>query len=118
MTSSTLNMRIDKIQQLQEIYTFKDREPGEVLQFIEKYPFLMPLLLEAPDKVREFFPDAGLALKVNIDPESYSEESNDLLLLIKSDIDPEESVDLMTLGGLKSNIFHKVKCLLIWHNEF
>ena len=95
MTSSTLNIRIDQIKQLQEIYTFKDRERGEVLQFIEKYPFLMPLLLEAPDKVREFFPDAGLALKVNIDPESYSEESDDLLLLIKSDIDPEESVDIL-----------------------
>ena len=92
MTSSTLNLRIDQIKQLQEIYSFKDRE---VLQFIEKYPFLMPLLLEAPDKVREFFPDAGLALKVNIDPESCSEESNELLLLIKSDIDPEESVDIL-----------------------
>lgn len=95
MTSSTLNLRTGQIKQLQEIYSFKDREPGEVLQFIEKYPFLIPLLLEAPDKVREFFPDAGLALKVNIDPESYSEESNDLLLLIKSDIDPEESVDIL-----------------------
>ena len=88
-------MQIGQIKQLQEIYTFKDREPGEVLQFIEKYPFPIPLLLEAPDKVRAFFPDASLMLKVNIDPESYSEESNELLLLIKSDIDPEESVDIL-----------------------
>ncbi|MGK7900011.1 MAG: hypothetical protein AB4352_01105 [Hormoscilla sp.] len=95
MTIGTLNMGTGKIKQLQEIYSFKDREPGEVLQFIEKYPFLISLLLEAPDKVREFFPDAGLALKVNIDPESYSEDSNELLLLIKSDIDPEESVDIL-----------------------
>jgi len=93
MTISTLNIPDNKVEQLREIYTFKDREPGEVLQFIEKYPFLMSLLLEAPDKVRVFFPDALLMLKVDIDPESCSEESNKLVLLIKSDIDPEESLD-------------------------
>ena len=95
MAETTLNIPEADIEKIQHLYTFQDREPGEVLQFIENYPFLIPLLLEAPEKIREFFPDAFLKLKVDIDPESYSKESNELVLLIKSDIDPEESVDIL-----------------------
>ena len=95
MTETTLNLPQAEIDLIQKIYTFQDREAGEVLQFIEKYPFLIPLLLEAPEKIREFFPDASLRLKVDIDPDSYSEESNELLVLVKPDIDPEEAVDTL-----------------------
>ncbi len=56
MTEATLNIPTLETKQIQQLYTFQDRDPGEVLQFIEKYSFLVPLLLEAPKKIYQFFP--------------------------------------------------------------
>ena len=95
MTEATLNIPTLETKQIEQLYTFQDREPGEVLQFIEKYSFLVPLLLEAPQKIYQFFPDAPLTLTVHIDPESYFEEDIELVLLIETDMDPEESVDVL-----------------------
>lgn len=80
-----------EIIQLEQLYTL--REPSQVLEFIEKHPFLLPLLLEAPDKIKHYFPDTPLILEVDIDPESSSMDDDQLAILIASEIDPEESVD-------------------------
>ncbi len=55
------------VQRMEELYYIKDR--AEVLAYIEKYSFLMPLLLEAPEKIKNFFPASELFLKVVIDRE-------------------------------------------------
>ncbi len=55
------------IETLERLYTL--REKPEVLQFLEKYSFLIPPLLEAPDKIRQHFPDEQLFLQVVPDPE-------------------------------------------------
>lgn len=55
------------IETLEQFYTL--REKPEILQFLEKYPFLVPPLLEAPDKIRKHFPDEQLFLQVVPDPE-------------------------------------------------
>ncbi|NER33007.1 MAG: hypothetical protein F6J93_02825 [Oscillatoria sp. SIO1A7] len=81
-------------EKLEQLYNLRERE--EVLQFIARYPFLVPLLLEAPDKIRHYFPDTPLILAVDIDPETVAgSEDGELVLLIPSSIDPDESVDLL-----------------------
>jgi hypothetical protein len=80
-----------EISQLEKLYTL--REPSQVLEFIEKHPFLLPLLLEAPNKIHSYFPHTPLILEVDIDPESSSMDDDQLAILIASEIDPEESVD-------------------------
>ena len=81
-------------ERLEHLYSMRERE--EVLQFIDRYPFLVPLLLEAPDKIRHYFPDTPLILAVDIDPETVAaSEDGELVVLIPSSIDPDESVDLL-----------------------
>ncbi len=95
MTEAILKIPTLETKQIQQLYTLQDREPGEVLQFIEKHSFLVSLLLEAPQKIYQFFPNAPLTLTVHIDPESYFEEDIELVLLITTDMDPEESIDVL-----------------------
>ena len=46
------------IELLEQLYTWRGRT--EILQFVDQYPpFLVPILLEAPQK-RQYFPDSGL----------------------------------------------------------
>jgi len=78
-------------EQLEQHYTL--REPQEVLHFLNKHSFLIPLLLEAPDKIHHYFPDAPLYLAIAIDPESSLPDSDELVILIETDIDADESVD-------------------------
>lgn len=93
MTNTVLNLPQSDIERLERLYDFGDRESGEVWQFIENHPFLTDLLLEVPEKVIQFFPDASLSLKVIIEPESPSEEDDMLGIAIASEMDAEESVD-------------------------
>ncbi|MDB9512802.1 hypothetical protein PN499_16560 [Kamptonema animale CS-326] len=80
-----------EISQLEQLYTL--REKSQVLEFIEKHPFLLPLLLEAPEKIKHYFPDTPLILEIKIDPEAVSMEEQELALYIASEIDPDESAD-------------------------
>lgn len=78
------------IESLEKLYTF--REPSEVLQFLEQYPFLVALALEAHEHIRKEFPDCPLYLKISIDPEIPSWDM--LRIGIDTDIkDPEEAID-------------------------
>jgi len=56
------------IQSLWQLYTF--RRPEEVSQFIEVYPFLVPLLVEAHSRIRDYFgARPQVILEVVTDPE-------------------------------------------------
>jgi len=76
---------------LKQFYAFRD--PERVEQFLEKHPFLVPLLLEAPAEIERYFPGDELFLEAVIDPEAASLEDEELFLLIATKIDPEESVE-------------------------
>lgn len=52
---------------LENLYNF--RQKSEVLDFLEKHPFLIPLLLEAHTHIRQHFPDSPLFLQYITDPE-------------------------------------------------
>lgn len=66
---STLTPQISlaELEKLEQIYTFRERE--EVLKFLNEHPFLVPVLLEAPEKIKPFFGEAALYLDINLDPE-------------------------------------------------
>ena len=52
---------------LQELYTFVNGE--EIARFLRGSPFLAPLLVDAKQAARRYFPAAGLRLEVATDPE-------------------------------------------------
>ena len=91
--SAAPRVSIDRteIEQIEKLYILRNR--SEVLKFIEQSPFLIPVLLEAPDKIRDYFPGDSLILDIAIDPESSSIDDDKLVLLIATDIDADESVD-------------------------
>lgn len=80
-----------EIEQIEKLYTLRER--SEVLKFLDNHPFLVPVLLEAPEKIRDYFPGDSLILDMAIDPESSSPEDDRLVLLIATDIEADESVD-------------------------
>lgn len=77
------------IQSLERLYTFG--EDTVVIQFLERYPFLIPLLLEARDKVQEYFPGSPTVLETVSDPEASGDDQ--LVLFIVTDSDPEQVLD-------------------------
>lgn len=91
--SATPGVSIDRteIEQIEKLYTLRER--SDVLKFLDNHPFLVPILLQAPDKIRDYFPDNSLILDMAIDPESSSPDDDKLVLLIATDIDADESVD-------------------------
>jgi len=90
-TTPIVSIAQAEIEQIEKLYTLRNRL--EVLKFIEESPFLIPVLLEAPDKIRDYFPGDSLILDLAIDPESSSTDDDKLVLLIATDIDADESVD-------------------------
>jgi hypothetical protein len=52
----------NQIEQLDRYYSVEDK--AEVVAFIEQNPALLNLLLETPDQIKRFFPDAPLVLKI------------------------------------------------------
>ncbi len=56
---------------LEQVYHF--RKPVEVSLFLEMNPFLIPLLEEAYDHIRKYFPSSNLFLEVIADPEVIDE---------------------------------------------
>ncbi len=78
------------IESLERLYTF--RKPTDVLKFLAKYPFLVPLVLEAHGYIRKHFPDSPLFLQYVPDPEI---DDPQLVVYIVTKLEPEEAIDRM-----------------------
>lgn len=74
---------------LETLYSFRDR--NTVVDWLEKYPFLVPLLFEAPSHIRKYFPDEPLFLEVCFDPEIA--ELTQLVAYIATDPDVDEAME-------------------------
>lgn len=83
------------IESLEQLYTFQGKT--EVLQFLEQYPFLVPILLKGYEPTRKYFPDAQLFLQVVTDPEAASKDDDMLWIFIERplDFDPEAAIDTL-----------------------
>ena len=75
--------------QIEQYYQLPRR--GEVIQWLEQYPVLVPLLLEARDKLWEHFGDAVVSLEVVIDPEMIGYAQ--LIAFIIPKAAPDEALD-------------------------
>lgn len=60
--TDTVSISKADIADLERLYAF--RGSAEVVQFLEQYPFLVPTLLAAPNKIKHYFPDSQLFLEV------------------------------------------------------
>lgn len=78
------------IEALKKLYIFRDQT--EVIEFIKKYPFLLPVVLEAPAEIRSYFPDQKLLLQVINDPE-IPNYIHLLLSILLTDLDPDEAME-------------------------
>ena len=78
------------IEALEKLYIFRDQT--EVIEFIKKYPFLLPVVLEAPAEIRSYFPDQKLLLQVINDPE-IPNYIHLLLSILLTDLDPDEAME-------------------------
>ncbi|MDY6804908.1 MAG: hypothetical protein SXA11_14025 [Cyanobacteriota bacterium] len=92
ITIPTVGISQKDSDRLKQLYALP--EPERVWQFLEKHPFLVPLLLEAPTEIKHHFPADSLSLEMAIDPESTSED-DELFLLIVTNIEAEEAVEKM-----------------------
>ena len=55
----------DTIKALKTLYLFRDEPP--VTSFLEKHSFLTPLLLQAREKIEEYFGPSSIILDVSVD---------------------------------------------------
>ena len=78
------------IETLEKSYIFRDKT--EVIDFINQYPFLLPVLLEAPVQISNYFPEQKLLLQVINDPE-IPNYVHLVLSIILTDLDPAEAMD-------------------------
>ena len=85
--SSTVRVSQPDVEFLERLYTFRER--GEVLGFLEKYPFLVSLLLEAYNEIGNYFPYSQVFLEVVTDPEVT--DDSQLVIFIATDLDPFET---------------------------
>jgi hypothetical protein len=89
MTNTAVLIPHPEIESLEQLYSFRNKK--EVLDFIAENSFLLNTLLEAPAKIRPYFPDSELCLQVDYDPEIIGEVN--LLLWINHDFEAKEAID-------------------------
>jgi len=78
------------IETLEKSYIFRDKI--EVIEFINKYPFLLPVVLDAPVQISPYFPEQKLLLQVINDPE-IPNYFHLVLSIILTDLAPDEAMD-------------------------
>ncbi|MEG3975808.1 hypothetical protein QT970_14475 [Microcoleus sp. herbarium8] len=106
---------------LEKSYIFRDHK--EVIQFLEEYPFLLAVVLEAPDKICRYFPDQKLLLEVVRDPEIIN-YVHLVLSIILTDLDPDEAMDKEDelrqdwLRGLSHEVREHFYTILAYTDEF
>lgn len=89
MTNTAFLSPHTDMKSLEQLYSFRDKK--EVLEFMDENYFLLSTLLEAPTKIRPYFPDAELCLQVHYDPEIMGEVN--LLLWINHNFEANEAID-------------------------
>src|SRR5438132_4139644 len=90
--TSTTRISQKDIQYLEQLYIFRGR--SDILRFLEKYPFLVPLLIEAHYYIEKFFPYSQIFLTMVTDPEEFG--SDQLVASIATNLDPEKATDALS----------------------
>jgi hypothetical protein len=109
------------IESLEKSYIFRDKT--EVIEFIKKYSFLLPVVLEAPAEISPYFPEQKLLLQVINDPE-IPNYIHLVLSIILTDLDPDQAMEKEDelrknwSRGLSHEIREHFYTILEYNNEF
>ena len=80
----------DTVSSLARTFTFGDEQA--VSHYLDRHPFLVPLLWEVDVKIRQYFDvDSPLILEVVKDYEAGSEEYDELFAMIPTTLSPKEA---------------------------
>ena len=82
----------DTMKTLKSLYLFRDEPP--VTSFLEKHSFLTPLLLQAREKIEEYFGPSSIILDVSVDPDDP--EYVMLWVRIQTTLEAADAVRLLT----------------------
>ncbi len=82
-------LQIYSRKRLQSLYSIKEFQVVDF--FLNHYPFLVQILIEAYDALRKFFPEDKLRLEYRIDPEVSDDEK--LLLYVETRAPVEETLE-------------------------
>lgn len=75
-----------------ELEAFELRDAPRVRQYVADHPHLLPPILESMEIVPRYFDlDRRMVLEITDDPEEESAESEELFLLIPTELEPEEA---------------------------
>jgi hypothetical protein len=83
---------IHLLAEIQYIYMLRGNR-SILLKFIEKYSFLANVLIEAYYQIRDFFPLSLVYLAIDVDSENFGSEQ--LVVYISTDLDPEEAANTL-----------------------
>ena len=81
------------VEAIKDLYTFNNQV--QVIQYLSEQEYLISLLLEAHQKIREVFPNEQLGLRVSSDPEILGWKR--LLIAIHTNLDADEAFDKLKL---------------------
>lgn len=76
----------DEAFSIEGLYSLKGK--AAVIQFLDEYPFLIPLLLEARKNIHAHFPNSEVSLEVIVDPEA--EDDDQLLASVSTSLGAED----------------------------
>ena len=82
---------IDEWRMIEHEYIVNDG--NAVSHFLADRSYLIPILIELPARIRQYFDSAQLSLEVFVDPEVADYVK--LLALINTELDPEQALDTM-----------------------
>jgi len=86
------SLRNNVFHRLESLFTFRER--AKVMSFLERNFFLTPLLLQAHDKITEFFGSSRVALEVSTDHDDGN--SQELWVRIETNSAPEDALSILT----------------------
>jgi len=84
---------LNQLHLLQRWYIFRGQRI-EIVRFLERYPFLVSLLIEAYYYIVEFFPHSPVYLAITADPEEFGRDQ--LTVFIATDLGPDEAVEVLS----------------------
>lgn len=86
------SLRVNVLKRLEGLYAFRER--SKVKSFLERNLFLVLLLLQASDKIREFFGSATVVLEVSTDPDDG--DYQELWARIQTKTAPTDALSTLT----------------------
>jgi hypothetical protein len=69
--------------------TYALRNEAEIAAFLHQYPFIEPLLQDAPGHIRAHFPESALSLEAYYDPEDNFDQ---IILWVETNLEPSEAL--------------------------